>query len=228
MSLILCAVSVSTIMASVNSLVNGLATIKEELRILRRIRISPPSDSFIATMEVRPPSFVPRTTTELRTDIRGTSDAGYRSVATDGREIGCGSESARAVLWRGGRNETGGSLWDYRQVFFGVTRTSSLHLFVAAGADGAIQRAEIEVRAADKKSNSATTNSKRSSDVRISPHYTSPPLTTQQSVDAASKSIGRGGLDNAIRDLRSGNGLRRTRVVAQRPLSRVFLDGSNR
>lgn len=44
------------------------------------------------------------------------------------------------------------------------------------------------------------------------------------------KSLGRGGLDDALRDLRSGAGLRRTRatVVSQRPLSRVFLDGTNR
>lgn len=39
-------------MNSVNSLVNGLSNITEEIRILKRIRISPPSDKFISTMEV--------------------------------------------------------------------------------------------------------------------------------------------------------------------------------
>lgn len=41
------------------------------------------------------------------------------------------------------------------------------------------------------------------------------------------RTTGRGGLVEAIRDMRSGSGLRRKRTeIRQRPLSRVFLDGS--
>lgn len=41
-------------------------------------------------------------------------------------------------------------------------------------------------------------------------------------------SIGRGGFDDAIRDLRSGVGTRRQRSSMGRPLSRIFLDGAAR
>jgi hypothetical protein len=42
-------------MASVNSLVSGVAQVKEEVRVLKRIRISPQGDRFILVMEVRSP-----------------------------------------------------------------------------------------------------------------------------------------------------------------------------
>ena len=45
-------VSVVTLMASVNSLATGVAQIREEIRILRRIRLSPENDKFIEVMSV--------------------------------------------------------------------------------------------------------------------------------------------------------------------------------
>lgn len=48
------AVSFPTVMASVETLVAGVALVKEEVRVLKRIRISPAGDRFISVMEVRP------------------------------------------------------------------------------------------------------------------------------------------------------------------------------
>ena len=45
-------VSVVTLMASVNSLETGVAQIKEEIRVLKRIRLSPENDKFIEVMGV--------------------------------------------------------------------------------------------------------------------------------------------------------------------------------
>jgi len=45
-------ISVTTLMSSVNSLVAGMNHIREEIRVLRRIRISPPNDHFVEMMEV--------------------------------------------------------------------------------------------------------------------------------------------------------------------------------
>jgi hypothetical protein len=45
-------ISVPTLMNSCNSLVAGMNLIKEEIRVLKRIRISPPNDHFIDVMEV--------------------------------------------------------------------------------------------------------------------------------------------------------------------------------
>ncbi|KAK5815260.1 hypothetical protein F5H01DRAFT_212552 [Linnemannia elongata] len=44
-------ISVPTLMNSCNSLVAGMNQIKEEIRVLKRIRISPPNDHFIDVME---------------------------------------------------------------------------------------------------------------------------------------------------------------------------------
>ncbi|KAF9546050.1 hypothetical protein EC957_010186 [Mortierella hygrophila] len=44
-------ISVPTLMNSCNSLVAGMNQIKEEIRVLKRIRISPPNDHFIEVME---------------------------------------------------------------------------------------------------------------------------------------------------------------------------------
>ncbi|KAF9184379.1 hypothetical protein BGZ50_003756 [Haplosporangium sp. Z 11] len=44
-------ISVQTLMNSVNSLVAGMNQIREEIRVLRKIRISPPNDHFIEVME---------------------------------------------------------------------------------------------------------------------------------------------------------------------------------
>ncbi|KAI8600503.1 hypothetical protein EDD21DRAFT_376993 [Dissophora ornata] len=44
-------ISMQTLMNSVNSLVAGMNQIREEIRVLRRIRISPPNDHFIDIME---------------------------------------------------------------------------------------------------------------------------------------------------------------------------------
>ncbi|KAG0366943.1 hypothetical protein BGZ54_004660 [Gamsiella multidivaricata] len=44
-------ISVQTLMNSINSLVAGMNQIREEVRVLRRIRISPPNDFFIEVME---------------------------------------------------------------------------------------------------------------------------------------------------------------------------------
>ncbi|KAF9909163.1 hypothetical protein EC991_009073 [Linnemannia zychae] len=44
-------ISVPTLMNSCNSLVTGMNQIREEIRVLRRIRISPPNDHFIDVME---------------------------------------------------------------------------------------------------------------------------------------------------------------------------------
>lgn len=45
-------ISVTALMSSVNSLVAGMNHIREEIRVLRRIRISPPNDHFVDVMEV--------------------------------------------------------------------------------------------------------------------------------------------------------------------------------
>lgn len=45
-------ISVQTLMNSVNSLVAGMNQIREEIRVLRKMRISPPNDKFIEVMEV--------------------------------------------------------------------------------------------------------------------------------------------------------------------------------
>src|SRR5687768_864057 len=44
-------VSFATLLASVNALVAGVNQIREEIRVLRRIRISPENDRFIVIME---------------------------------------------------------------------------------------------------------------------------------------------------------------------------------
>ncbi|KAF9200795.1 hypothetical protein BGZ49_008981 [Haplosporangium sp. Z 27] len=44
-------ISVQTLMNSVNSLVAGMNQIREEIRVLRKIRISPPNDHFVDVME---------------------------------------------------------------------------------------------------------------------------------------------------------------------------------
>ncbi|KAF9997306.1 hypothetical protein BGZ79_009002 [Entomortierella chlamydospora] len=44
-------ISVQTLMNSVNSLVAGMGLVREEIRVLRKIRISPPNDRFIEIME---------------------------------------------------------------------------------------------------------------------------------------------------------------------------------
>ncbi|KAF9900526.1 hypothetical protein BX616_002571, partial [Lobosporangium transversale] len=46
-------ISVQTLINSVNSLVAGMGQIREEVRILRKIRISPPNDYFIEVMETK-------------------------------------------------------------------------------------------------------------------------------------------------------------------------------
>jgi len=48
-------ISVQTLMNSVNSLVAGMNQIKEEIRVLRKMRISPTNDKFIEVMEVSEP-----------------------------------------------------------------------------------------------------------------------------------------------------------------------------
>lgn len=45
-------VSFQTVMGSVNSLVNGINQIQEEIRILKKMQISPVGDRFISIMEV--------------------------------------------------------------------------------------------------------------------------------------------------------------------------------
>lgn len=55
-------------------------------------------------------------------------------------------------------------------------------------------------------------------------------LRPQGRVTDGKRSIGRGGFDQALRDLKSGTGLRRQRQEASvhRPQSRIFLDGARR
>jgi len=45
-------ISVPTLMNTVNSFVAGMNQIREEIRVLRRIRISPPNDQFEGVLEV--------------------------------------------------------------------------------------------------------------------------------------------------------------------------------
>ena len=55
-------------------------------------------------------------------------------------------------------------------------------------------------------------------------------LRVQDKANDGRRSIGRGGFDKALRDLKSGTGLRRQRQEASvhRPQSRIFLDGARR
>jgi hypothetical protein len=99
------------------------------------------------------------------------------------------------------------------------------------------QRAGSDIQVYDKKLTAASIGNKASSSAKL-PSHESASITSDSLIEQRSslgvnpshegeKTIGRGGLDEAIRDMRSGSGFRRNRNEArQRPLSRVFLDGS--
>ncbi|KAI5476137.1 hypothetical protein MNV49_000407 [Pseudohyphozyma bogoriensis] len=183
-------VSFATVMGSVHSLVAGVASVEEEIRVLKELQLSPPGDRFLPVMESFARQAVPA--------IDALKALGSKLDA-----------DLRLLLQYYGED---------------ATTSKSEELFqLVADFSASLLRAESEVRAAEPKeqpspSTPRGTSSSSYLDVAPSPR------------SSGRSSIGRGGFDEAIRELRSGGTRRQRSSYAassnQRPLSRVFHDGS--
>ena len=82
-------VSFATIAAAANALVSGVGQVQEEVRVLRRMRISPDGDRFVGKMEVRLTSLekVRGTLMRLSSELRRESRAGDERAQEDRKSV---------------------------------------------------------------------------------------------------------------------------------------------
>ncbi|KAK4702492.1 hypothetical protein P7C70_g3733, partial [Phenoliferia sp. Uapishka_3] len=169
-------ISFTTVLTAANGLVQGVAQVQEEIRVLRRMRISPAGDRFIPKMERAEPAMGALKTVMTQLD-----------------------QDLKSLVQYYGEDPASMKPED----LFGIVVSFSTSLL----------RAASEVEISDKSR--PATSGRRS-------------LHPKDASSEGHRSVGRGGFDSAIRDLRNGVGTRRQRSSAGRPLSRVFLDGASR
>lgn len=195
-------VSVQTVVTSVNSLTSGLGRVQQEVRNLQQAT-TPPGDRFIVVMQ----PFISQVTPSV--------NALKSMVNVVEREL-------RSLLLYYGENPDSSDAPKYED-FFALVVTFSSNL----------QKAALEVHdAAPKLAPTASSVSVFEEESDKTPESTikgsqdgqtlRPPPDSQGRVGGLS--VGRGDLDQAIRSMRTGK--RRARPNRERPLSKIFLDGS--
>ncbi|KAL8283496.1 hypothetical protein RQP46_005599 [Phenoliferia psychrophenolica] len=200
-------ISFSTVLASANGLVVGVAQVQEEVRVLRRMRNSPEGDRFIPKME----TFIQRAEPAM---------AALKSMMTNlDRDL-------KALVSYYGENPIAMKPED----LFGIVASFSSSLL----------RAASEIQETDGRLRTPKSTPSPSSGRRGAPNATPSPsarrsLHPKDASGEGHRSLGRGGFDDAMRDLRNGVGSRRQRSSmggggdgGGTRLSRVFLDGSAR
>lgn len=190
-------ISMPTVVSSSKTLVSGLAQLAEEVQLLRRAQNSPPGDRFVAVMEAFLEHATPSIAALQATTDQLTADM-KRLVAYFGMDITtCKPEDIFSTL--------------------ATFKTSFLQAADEVAASPTILEVPAENPVKPTTPNGIASRSP-STPVRAHQRYGS------QASTAGKRSVGKGGLDLAIRDLRTGSGLRRQRTQrGARPLSRVFL-----
>jgi len=106
---------------------------------------------------------------------------------------------------------------------------ASLVVFQTANDKPCSQKAEDEIRDSERLASKGVKANKVSNERRMCIALPVADESFKRIVDGK-RSIGRGQFDEALRDLRSGTGIRRARQEASmhRPKSRIMLDGARR
>jgi hypothetical protein len=207
------AVSAATVAASVSAVTNAISAVRAELDIMKRLPTSSPIDRFVPVMEVGVITF------ERCCAIDLTNPPVPWQYFVAEAEPAILALTAMSV-------QLDTDLWALLEYFGEDPATAKPEdvFTTVASFSLALQLAEEDILDEERKlAKSSGAKGKGKTDLGLS--------ASGRKVSDGKRSIGRGGFDKALRDIKSGTAVRRQRQegsTSHRPQSRIFLDGARR